>query len=127
VDDVFTTAVLDVVPAAIVTVAGTVAWISLELRLTVAPAGPAAKFSAMVAVDVAPPATLDGLRAMLLRIGAFTVSCEVFEPPAVAVMVTFVSELTAIVVAVKVALVCPDGIVTVAGTVAADPPELSWT
>jgi hypothetical protein len=51
---------------------------------------------------------------------AFSVSANVFEiPPAVAVSVAVWLELTAVVVAVKLALVAPEAIVTEAGTVTA--------
>jgi len=54
------------------------------------------------------------------RAGGFTVRVAFFEPLSVAVRVTAVIVLTAVVLTVNVALVPPDATVTLAGTAATD-------
>jgi len=113
-----------VAPAAIVTLAGTAAADALLERVTTAPPLGAAPLSVTVPVDGAPPFTVAGLSATedsATAVAGFTVSEAVFVvPPYEAEMVTGVAAVTALVVAVNVALVAPAATVTLAGTAAAD-------
>jgi hypothetical protein len=122
---VFTVNVALVAPAATVTLEGTVAAAALLERLTTAPLLGAGPLSVTVPLEEEPPVTLLGLRVIEERVGdvpaGVTVSVAVFVVvPRVAVMVTGVEAVTAVVFTVNVALVAPAATVTLAGTVAAD-------
>jgi len=70
-----------------------------------------------VPVALAPPVTEDGATVRPVRVGGVTVTVEVNEAlPTAAVTVTEVLDETGFAVNVKVAVVAPAGIVTVAGT-----------
>jgi hypothetical protein len=111
-------------PAATVTRLGTVADPLDEDRLTRAPPGPAWPLSVTVPVELLPPTTEVGETVTLTKVAAVRVSVPCCEPPRVPVTFTVVVELTPPVVTVKLAEVCPAGIVTEAGTVASDVSEL---
>lgn len=112
-----------VCPAAIVTVAGTVAALVLELaRLMTSPpvgAGPEIVTEPVTTVDEL-PCTVVGLRVKELRIGALTVKVPVLVVPGIdALIVDGVFALTGVVVIVKGAITWPAATVTDAGMVAA--------
>lgn len=119
---VVTRKVADVAPAETRTLAGTVAFVVLELvSVTMAPPAGAGPFKVTVAVGVWPRVTL--VRSSVVenawRVGA-TVCVAVFEvPPDAAVIVTLVFAETVRVVTAKVVDVVPAGTVTFVGTVAA--------
>ncbi len=106
-------------PAATVTVAGTVALVLLELKLTLTPPVAAGPVSVTVPVEGEPPCTDVGLSERLTNVGRLIVSVAVLEVPfSVAVIVEVVVVATATVVIVNVPVVAPAATVTVAGTVA---------
>ncbi|MCG3191866.1 MAG: hypothetical protein DIJKHBIC_01095 [Thermoanaerobaculia bacterium] len=73
-----TVKVPEVWPAAIVVLEGVVAtFVSLDDRLTVAPAGPAGPSRVRVAVDVPPEATVVGLRVRFVKTAGVTVTVVV--------------------------------------------------
>jgi hypothetical protein len=115
-------------PAAIVTVAGTVADEVFELeRLTTTPPGGAMPVSVTVRLDqfAPPPTMIAGFRLRLERAAGFTVKTAVFAAPVVcALIVGVAAAATPSVVMGNVVLVEPAGTVTVAGTVAAVVTEL---
>jgi hypothetical protein len=116
---VVTVNVAEVLPAATVTVAGTVALVELEARDTAAPPVAAGPLRVTVPVEDVPPVTLLGLTATLESVGVLIVSVAVLLTPAtVPVIVAVVTAETADVETVKVAVVAPAATVTVAGTVA---------
>jgi len=109
-----------VLPAAIVTVEGTVAALELLLREMMTP--PVAAVPLIVTVPVAdvPPTTVDGATETETRDGGVTVSPAVRETvPVLAVIVALFCAATAVVLTVKLAPLLPAATVTVAGTVAA--------
>jgi hypothetical protein len=117
---VVTVKVALVVPAATVTLAGTVAaeiWL-LERVTTVPPAG-AGPESVTVPVDGVSPLTVVGFRVTAISDGAVTVKVAVWAVPRVPVIVTEVLAATGLVVAEKLAVVAFAATVTVAGTWAA--------
>ena len=117
---VVTVKVAVVVPAATVTLAGTVATeVRLLERVTTAPPVGAGPESVTVPVDGAGPLTVVGFRVKALSVGAVTVNVAVWAVPRVPVIVTEVFEATALVVTVKVAVVAFAATVTLAGTLAA--------
>lgn len=122
-----------VVPAGIDAVAGTVATeVVPEERLTVRPPAGAALLIVTVPVEVWPPATEVGFSVTVEIVGAVTPSVPVivFVPVPFgleAETVTVLSEATAAVVAVNVAVVWPPATVTEAGTVVEASPELRVT
>jgi hypothetical protein len=118
-----------VAPAVTVTDAGTWATaVLLELRATTAPPGAAGLASVTVPVEDTPPATEVGFRPTEMRSGGVTVKGAVrVTLPRTAVIVTAVSTLTPVVVAVKVAVSAPANTVTDAGTRAAGSLELKVT
>jgi hypothetical protein len=118
---VVTVNVFEVVPAATVTLAGTVAAFAFELeRVTVASPVGAIPVSVTVPVGEAPPTTSAGLTVTEAAAGGNTVSVAACVTPAfVAEIVTGVEEVTAFVAAVKVPVEAPAAMVTLAGTVAA--------
>jgi hypothetical protein len=91
----------------------------LLVRLTTAPEGGAAPFRVAVPVDDAPPITVVGFKASEVSEVTVTVSVVVLVAPYTAVIVTDVEDATPLVVIVKLALVEPAGIVTLADTWAA--------
>src|SRR5687768_13697046 len=103
--------VAEVAPSGTVTVAGTVATVGLLLaRVTVTPPAGAAADSVTVPVEGLPPATLVGFSVAEARVGPVTGAAGVTvrvtgveAPPRVAVIVTGVSAVTAVVVTGKVA------------------------
>ena len=106
-------------PAATVTVAGTVAAASLEIRLTTRPPVGALVSRLTIPVAVLPPATPAGEMVMTDTRGAVTDRSAFAEVPLeVAVIVAEVFAETAVVVIVNVADVAPAGIVTDAGILA---------
>ena len=111
--------VADVAPAATVTVAGTVALVLFEARVTTLPLGPAGPVNVTVPITGAPPNRADGESVTLDTPAPVTVRTVVFvTEPAVAVTVTGVSDETGLVLILNVAEVAPAGTVTLAGTVA---------
>ena len=107
-----------VLPAAIVTVAGTVADEVLESVITSPPTGAAELIVTVPVLDL-PEATVVGLSVSDFRVGAVIVSVAVFDTlPRVAVKVAAVLVATATVFTVNVADVLPAVITTDAGRVA---------
>jgi len=110
-----------VLPAAIVTLDGTLATLLFELlSVTTAPLLPAGVLSVAVPVGfMLPPTTLVGFDVIVVRVGTGAVIARValLVPRYVAVIVTVAS--AGLVAIVKVALLLPAVTVTVAGTVAA--------
>src|SRR5262245_32023585 len=121
---VLTVKVALVLPAATVTLAGTLAAPLLLDSATCAPPAGAGPLSVTVPVDdCAPPVTLVGFRVSEATVGSgggITVSeADRLTPPKDAEMVTVVDVDTVLVLTVKVALVLPAATVTLAGTLAA--------
>ena len=122
--DVCTVNVALVLPAATVTLAGTLAaWLLLD-SITCAPPAGAGPLSVTVPVeDPTPPTTLLGFKVSeetVGRGGGITVSeADRLTPPKDAERVTVVEVDTVLVLTVKVALVLPAATVTLAGTLAA--------
>jgi hypothetical protein len=124
---VLTAKVKLVAPAGMVTLAGTLATAVLLLeRVTRAPPVGAGPLSAKVPLEGDPPITLFGLSVSEVRVGpeaggGVTVRDAVRVTPAwEAEIVTDVELATAIVVTWNVPIAVPAGMVTLAGTVAAD-------
>src|SRR5437867_292929 len=112
-----------VAPAATVTLAGSEATAAFELaRLTRSPPLGAALVRVAVPVAEPPPVTVEGLRAIALRLAGggtgLTVRVAVRVTPPVPAIVTAVDVATELVVTAKLALVAPAATVTLAGTVA---------
>ena len=108
----------DVLPAKIVTDTGGLATLELLERITFAPPVGAAGEIVNVPVELLPPVTEVGFNVNPVIAGGFTVSVPLTVMPLdVPVTVTVVGVATPNVLAVKVAEVCPEGIVTEAGTV----------
>lgn len=107
-------------PAAILTLAGTVADALLLVSATKRPPAGAGAVKVTVPVEEAPPVTLAGFSDIEdSAAGALIVSCAVaLMPLYVAVMVATVEEEPALVVTVKVAEELPGLTLTVPGTVA---------
>ena len=117
--EVETVKVADLAPAAIVTVAGTVALVALALRVTVAPPGGAGPFKVTVPVAPVPPITEDGRTERPDKPADVTVSeADCVFTPWVPVMVVTVLPETAVVEMLNVAEVAPATMVTLAGAVA---------
>ena len=116
-----TTKVLELVPDATETVAGTVATEVFELESwTTAPPAGAGPLSVTVPWEVAPAVRVAGLSVTEIGSGAETLSEPLADtPPATAVMTTWVVAATGDVVTAKVAAAAPALTVTVAGTEAA--------
>jgi len=109
-----------VAPAAIVAVAGTVAPALLEANVIERPPAGAALLIVRVPVEDTPPATVVGLSATAVSVGAVMDSAALeLEPFDEAVMFAVAFAPTATVVTLKVPVVAPAAIVAVAGTVAA--------
>lgn len=112
----------DAVPAATVTVPGTLAVAGLLLAsvITTPPVG-AGPVRVTVPVDGVPPETVVGFNARLERAGGITVivACLIILAK-LAVMITAVRRATGVVEIVKVAAVLPDATVTLTGTDAAE-------
>jgi len=126
--DVAIEKVVDVAPAGTVTVAGTVALLLFEVRLTRAPPVDAAPVRVTVPVDCVPPWTLLGEAEMLAGTGGMTVRFAVLLPPPDFAVITAVTlDRTGLVVIVNVALVAPDGTVTTNGTTTDASPLLMAT
>lgn len=107
--------------AGTVTLAGTVAAVLSLDSATTAPPVTAGLLKVTVPVDELPPGTLVGAKDTDEIVGLIVVTCSVpvvcvplYEP----VMFTKVLVLIALVVTVKVAVVCPAGTVTLPGTTA---------
>ena len=108
-----------VLPAATVTLEGTVATALLLLeRVTTAPPDGAGPESVTVPVEAVPPTTEVGLRLTELSVGAVTVKVADRLVPRVPDMVTEVLLATGLVVTVNVAEVAFAATVTLAGTLA---------
>jgi hypothetical protein len=107
-------------PAAIVTLAGTIATKMLLLeRATTAPSLGAGPLNVTVPVAELPPVTLEGFSFSEASTGGTTVSeADCVTPPKTAEIVTDVAVATALVCIVRAALVAPAGTVTLDGTVA---------
>ena len=109
-----------VAPAATVTLVDTCAAAVLLLaRVTSKPPVGAGPLRETVPRAGAPPGTEAGLTATETTTGAFTVMLAVWVEPHVAEIVTPVFDATALLVAVKVAVVAPAATVTLVGTCAA--------
>jgi hypothetical protein len=122
---VFTVKVALVLPAATVTLEGTVATEVFPLvSVTTAPPEGAFPLSVTVPVELFPPLTLVGFRVSEERVTAaagVTVSvADWFAPPYVPEIETLVFCDTLVVLTLKVALVLPAATVTLEGTVATD-------
>ena len=114
---VATVKVAELVPAATVTVDGTVALELFELRVMTAPPVGAGPFKVTVAVEEVPPFTEVGASVSELRDAAAMLRVALAEVPArLAVSVAVVAVATAEVVTLKVAVVAPAATFTVAGT-----------
>ena len=108
-------------PAGIVTLAGTrAAAVLLLCRVTTAPVAGAFPFRVTVPVELLPPTTDVGVLVSDDSVGALTVRVVVRMTPYVPEIVTEVFTAIGLVEIVKVALLEPATIVTVAGTCAAD-------
>jgi hypothetical protein len=106
-------------PAPTVTLAGTVALVLLEDRLTTVPPGPAGPAKVTVPTAAVPPKTVAGAVVTPSSVAGVIVNVAVADwPPEAAVMVADVLADTAEVATVKVAVVAPPGTVTNAGAVA---------
>ena len=115
--EVVTLNVVVVDPAGTVTDPGTTVLNEFEFKEMFTPLGPAGPERVIVPVAVFPPMTELGAIAMPVSEAAVTVRVAVSGVlPCVPVIVTGPVVETAIVEIVKVALVAPEGIVTVAGT-----------
>jgi len=123
---VFTENSAVVIPAAIETLPGTVAFGELEDRVTTTPFAGAAPVRVTVPVEVVPPVTLDGASVTDKIPVGFTVKvAKAKEVPSAQPRVTAVAVVTVVVVTEKVAVVLPAGIFTDAGTVATGLLELN--
>jgi len=109
-------------PAGMVTEDGTCAAdVLLLFSETAAPVGGAAPFSVNVPVELAPPVTVLGLRVSDVRDATVTVrELLLVVVPSVPEIETVTDDATPLVVIVKLALVEPAGINTLAGTCATD-------
>ena len=115
-----------VAPAAIVTLAGTLAAAVLLLdSVTCAPPDGAGPLKVTVPVEEFPPVTLAGLIVKEVRVGrgggaGVTVSeADRVAPPKAPEILTVVDAATVLVLTVNIALVAPAATVTLAGTLAA--------
>ena len=100
--------VAEVIPAATVTEAGTVASVLLALRLTTNPAVGAGPVIVTVPVVPAPPAMLAGLIVREVAVGAVTVRPVLtVVPPVVAEIEAVVVVAVGTVAIAKIAVVCP--------------------
>ena len=112
--------VVDVLPAGIVTLPGTVATDVLALeRVTDAPPAGATPLSLTVAVEFAPPVTDAGLSIKLETTAEVIVRVAFAVVPKVAAITDEVLAATPLVVIANVVDVLPTGTVTLTGTVAA--------
>jgi hypothetical protein len=117
-----------VAPAAIVAVAGTVAFELLEDRLTVVPPGGAGAFKVIVPVEDLPPWTELGESVRLAKPDGLIVRVAVFVAlPSPAVIVVVTVEVTPVVLTVNAPVVAPAATVTDAGKVALELPDVSVT
>lgn len=107
-----------VAPAAMVTLAGTVATALFDRRAIDTPPAGATALRVTVPVELAPPTTVVGLRATLDTTSGLTVSVADTTALKLAETVTDFVEDTGIEVTVNVADRAPDATVTDAGTVA---------
>jgi hypothetical protein len=107
-----------VAPAAMVTLAGTVAEVLLLVNVTTAPLAGAALPNVTVPVADAPPISVVGLSDTDESVAGLMVRMAPWVALYVAEIVTWVDVATAVVVNAKVALVAPAATVTLAGTVA---------
>ena len=115
-----------VLPAATVTVAGTVAAELLDVRFTTNPPVGAWPLIVTVPVEVLPPATVDGDSWTALTTSGAMMSVLVFAVPlSVAVMVTVVTDDTDSVVMLNVPELAPAGIKRLDGRVALELLEFS--
>jgi hypothetical protein len=104
-------------PAGMVTLAGTWAAAALLLwRVTTAPPVGAAAVRVAVPIELFPPTTEAGVFVTLESAIEVTVNVVVWVEPYVPEIVTFVLDETGLVVIVKVALVAPAAMLTLAGT-----------
>lgn len=118
---VVTVKVAEVAPAGIVTETGTVAPLMLEVKVTVMPPAGAGAFRVAVPVEEVPPTTLAGESVMLESASGVSTRVLVTELPLnVAVMLTSVVTLTALVTIEKFTCVLFAGTVIDAGTTAAE-------
>jgi hypothetical protein len=116
---VLTVKVAEVVPAAMLTDAGTVAFVLLDARATETPPVGAALLSVTVPVDVAPASTVVGANVRPATLSDVIVSVAVLVAPNVPESVAVCEPATAVVPIVNVADDELAGTVTDAGTVAA--------
>ena len=115
---VVTVKVAVVLPAATVTLEGTVAYeVLLLLSVTVAPPLGARPLNVTVPVEFVPPLTLVGLRVKEESAGGVTVRVAEARPPPATIFAVVLEE-TGLVVTVNVDDVEPPGTVTLAGTCA---------
>jgi hypothetical protein len=117
---VVTVNVTEVAPDGTVTDVGTVATaVLLEASVIVVPAEPAGLVRVTVPVTEVPPVTADGETVTLERaLGLIVRFADCVVGPSVPLMAAVVTEATAVVVIVNVAVLEPAATVTVAGTVA---------
>jgi hypothetical protein len=118
-------------PAGTVTLAGVVTAVELSDSDTTAPPDGAAPVSVTVPCDVLPPVTLVGLSDSADRVAAAApaLTVSVVENPrwSSPEIVTDVSDVTDVVEIGNVAVVAPAGTVTLAGSVAGEPPNSCTT
>lgn len=111
--------VADVEPDGIVTEAGTVALLVLELRATVMPPRGAGPLRVAVPVADVPPGTVFGEMLILLRVVGVIISVANFATPEIVANILAVVDFdTAVVGILNVVVVAPAAIVTDDGTVA---------
>ena len=101
--------VVELAPAGTVTVDGRVTLVLLELSATDIPPVGAEPLNVTVAVEVFPPITEVGDKAILVSVAAMTVRLAICVlEPCIAVIVSVTLLETAAVVTVNVAVVCPE-------------------
>ncbi len=119
--DVFTTKLVEVVPAEIVTWLGTMAAELLDDNLTIAPPVGAGNVRLTTPLDEVPPKTVEGVRVRVARVSGVVAMASIAftdEPLQAAVIVAWVLLVTAKVAILKIATVLPESIWLLAGGIA---------